>query len=1087
MRSSFKNIKLRTKIAFLGTGSVLITALSLLVVVFWQSRFYYNLAYQEVEGLINSDLDHITQGVYNLVKTENESVQEQVKYNLNIARYILQKNGGVSYSKETQEWLAINQLNNDSFKVKLPRLLIGNLLVGKQANPNRTVAVVDEVTNLVGGTATIFQRMNARGDMMRVATNVLNDKGERAIGTFIPQRNPDGTINPVIKNIMEGKPFFGRAYIVNAWYITAYEPIVGLKGDIVGVLYVGVKQQDIESRVRQVIVNTKIGRTGYVYVLGGKGVKKGHYIISQNGIRDGENIYNVKDSDDKLVIQSIVSKAIALKSGELGTERYRWQNPGEESPRWKIVRLAYYEPWDWVIGTSTYEDELQSYWSLLKQGKVRMVTTMSVAAFFIIVAMSLIGFLIVRTISQPLNRISNTVREIANGDLTQKVEVGSLDEVGQLAIGFNQMVEKLREIMVGLQESEQKYRSIVDNSFEGIFQTTVNGRFVSANPALAVILGYDSVVDLINSVDSIGDQIYLNSEDRDEISQILIKNGEIRERETQLVCKDKSSKWVLINARLILDEHSAPKFFEGFIIDIDQRKKAEQELRQHRDNLEELISERTAELIVARDRAEGATRAKSIFLANMSHELRTPLNSILGFSEILSQIVESPQQQEYLSSIRSSGKTLLDLINSVLDLSKIEAGKLQVVLGHVDIKTMLGEVYGVFKHQCIDKGIDLTIESNPLLPDYIVFDELKLKQILINLTNNAVKFTKNGYVKISALPLHINTNKVDIRIEISDTGPGIPVELQGKVFEAFEQNFDKGNYSGGGTGLGLAITKQLVNLLNGSITLKSELNKGSIFDLVFKDIPIADEKDVSSQDVFIDPSSVHFQKATLLVVDDNTDNRKVISGLLQSYDFEMFEASNGIEALAVLNNNDVQLVFMDIRMPEMDGFEAVRHIRESLLYRNIPVIAVTASAFHEEEQKVLSSGFDDYLRKPVTQYSLICVLFKHLKYEVIEHFSIVESSKEEIDKGVELESLMNAVEQLYPVWEEIRILRPKEAISHFAEQLIDLGKKHKVIFLYEYGKDLMASTQSFNVSKQIKLIDSFSDLRDRIRKMLNNS
>lgn len=1207
-------MKLSAKIALFGTGSVLITVIALLLVVTWQSKYYYRLAYKEVDDLINADLDHITQGIYNLVKTENESVQEQVTYNLNIARYILRKNGDITLSNNYKNWVAVNQLSNISHIVALPNLLIGKISIPKQTSPLQKVDIVDDITNLTGATATIFQRMNPAGDMLRIATNVLTDSGKRAIGTFIPQINPDGSTNPVVSTILDGNSYYGRAYIVNTWYITAYEPIKDLNGKIIGMLYVGVKQKNIESRVRQVIINTRIGKTGYVYVIAGKGNEQGHYIVSQNGERDGENIFEIKDSDGKFIIHSIINKAIQLKPGELGTERYRWQNLDEKSPRWKIARLAYYEPWDWVIGTSAYVDELQNYWTVLNDGRIRMVTIMTIAGLIIILIISLLGFFFVQTFVQPLKDMTIAAKVIAAGDFTQEVKINTRDEVGELAHSFNQMIEKLRMMMNGLQESEKKYKGIIDHSFEGIFQTSLDGRFISANPALASILGFDSVSDLVTSISSLGQQLYVDKDDRESIVSILLEKGEIRDKETRLYCKNKRTKWVTINARLVSNENETPLFFEGFINDINKRKlaeiafneserkfraifdqtfqliglltldgtlveinktaleyigfdkssvigkpfwetpwwthspeiqeqlregirkasngefvryeathiskdgnlmyidyslkpvldefnnvvliipegrditdrkKAEEELKKHRNNLEELIVARTEELIVAKDKAEDATRAKSTFLANMSHELRTPLNSILGFSEILSRKVDNPQHKEYLSSIQSSGRTLLNLINNVLDLSKIEAGKLYVIPSQINVKNMLYEISNIFKPQCLEKGINIIIENSPNLPDFVILDELKLRQILLNVTNNAVKYTAKGQIKISTSMVDRGLDIIDLKIVIRDTGVGIPSEHHSKIFEAFEQETEQGFKLNSGTGLGLAITKQLVELLNGSIHVESEVNTGSTFTILFKDIKVSHDIADENQNFSIDPNTIHFQKATILIVDDNRDNRKVITGLLQNYEFDLLEAVNGEEALKILTNNAVDLLFMDIRMPVMSGYQALQIIKQNPKYSKIPIIAVTASAFYEEEQKILQSGFDGYIRKPVTLLSLLSSLFNHLKYEItatnnslitnIEHLEVI---SETIVTGIENE--------LLPQWEDLRVLRPKRNVILFAERAIEIGKIQHVSALFEYGNDLLSSTKSFNISKQIKLITFFPELINQLKKRVES-
>lgn len=453
MLTFLKDLRLHVKVSLLGAVSVLITAVALVVLAVWQSGQYHELAQREVDKLINADLDHITQGVYNLVRSENDAIQQQIDYNLKGARHIISEAGGISLAAATEPWTAVNQFTGSPTAIQLPRMLVGGKWLGRDTDPAAKAAVVDKMTRLVGETATIFQRMNGTGDMLRVATTVRTVEGKRAIGTYIPAVNPDGAPNPVIAAILQGKTYHGRAYVVNAWYLTAYEPIRDKNGALVGMLYVGVKQESVESLLRQAVLQTNVGTTGYVFVLGGKGGQRGRYIISQQGKRDGEDIGAVRDSTGRPVIQDILATATRLKPGQLATARYRWQNPGDPGERRKIVRLAYFEPWDWVIGTSVYEDELQAYGKVLSGGRVRMTSYMGLAGLALFLLVGLFGVLIARTIARPVNQMKTAVETIIRGDLNQAVAVHSRDEIGTLAQAFNVMTGRLAGTMAALQKS----------------------------------------------------------------------------------------------------------------------------------------------------------------------------------------------------------------------------------------------------------------------------------------------------------------------------------------------------------------------------------------------------------------------------------------------------------------------------------------------------------------------------------------------------------------------------------------------------------------------------------------------------------
>jgi len=417
VRVFWMRLTLSVKVFLFGACVVLITVAALVSLAVWQSGRYNDLAQREVDGLINADLDHITLGIYNLVQTENEAVQQQVDADLNVAQHLLAEAGGVGLATESVSWTAENQLSDERTAIRLPKMLVGGQWLGSNPDPTVETSVVDEVTRLGGESATIFQRMNPRGDMLRVATTVKTTKGLRATGTYIPAINPDGTANPVVASVMSGKTYSGRAYVVNAYYLTAYQPMRDVKGAIVGMLYVGVRLADVEARVRQSILRTPVGRTGYVFVLGGAGKERGRYIISQRGERDGEDIWESRDSDGRPVVQEAIKKAVALKPGELAAERYRWQNPGESAPRWKVVRLAYFRPWDWVIAASVYEDELQSYRATLSGGRQRMTGFMGAAGFAITLIMGLLAaFFAWRTMGR-VRRLTAAVESVTRGSL----------------------------------------------------------------------------------------------------------------------------------------------------------------------------------------------------------------------------------------------------------------------------------------------------------------------------------------------------------------------------------------------------------------------------------------------------------------------------------------------------------------------------------------------------------------------------------------------------------------------------------------------------------------------------------------------
>lgn len=583
-------MKLNVKIALLGVCSVLLTTVALVFLVMWQSAAYSRLAQTEIDSLIDADLDHIASSVYNLVQAENEAIQAQVDGNLKVARHILDQQGGIRLGEEKVSWRAINQFTQDALELDLPKFLLGHQWLGHNRDFHLHTPLVDEVSHLTGETTTVFQRMNERGDMLRVATTVRATDNQRAIGTYIPAVNADGIANPVIATILAGDTYHGRAYVVNDWYLTAYEPIVDETGQLLGMLYVGVRQQAVAARIRHAILQTKVGKTGYVYVLEGQGQSRGQYVISAKGLRDGENIWSIRDPDGRFIIQEIIQQATKLRTDELSTFRYRWQNPGEPAPRWKIVRLAYYAPWDWVIGTSVYEDELQAYSNLLQAGRQRMVRGMIGAACLLILLVGLLSVVVSWTITRPVRQLTTAAKRIIEGDLSQPVEAPGYDEIGILGQTFNHMMSELKTSTENLREREEEFRGIFENALEGLYQSTLEGRFVKANPAFANMLGYQSTQALIEGITDIRHQFYVHPEDRDRLLACLTKEQKLTGFEVECYRRDGSTIWISISAGLRAVGAHGQLVIEGFMTDVTARKEAEEELAASREYLNEIIN-----------------------------------------------------------------------------------------------------------------------------------------------------------------------------------------------------------------------------------------------------------------------------------------------------------------------------------------------------------------------------------------------------------------------------------------------------------------------------------------------------------------
>jgi methyl-accepting chemotaxis protein len=311
----------------------------------------------------------------------------------------------------------------------------------------------------VGGACTVFQRMNDAGEMLRVCTNVRKQDGNRAIGTYIPAVQPDGKPNPVVASLLKGETYVGRAFVVNAWYITAYEPIFDGSKRLIGAIFCGIPQEDIPE-LRQGIMDIVAGKTGYVYIVGGSGDTKGRYVISYQGKRDGESIWDAKDANGELFIQSVVSKAIATKNGQCDFQRYPWQNKGESQARWKMAAVTYFEPWDWVIGVGAYEDDFHGSLARVDHALNRLVWWGMTGGVAALVGCGLLAAFGAHRITQPIIRTVEVMEHVANGDYSRRVDVNTSDETGRLAVATNAAIEATQQAMEQVKQAARREQEL---------------------------------------------------------------------------------------------------------------------------------------------------------------------------------------------------------------------------------------------------------------------------------------------------------------------------------------------------------------------------------------------------------------------------------------------------------------------------------------------------------------------------------------------------------------------------------------------------------------------------------------------------
>ena len=428
----------------------------------------------------------------------------------------------------------------------------------------------------------------------------------------------------------------------------------------------------------------------------------------------------------------------------------------------------------------------------------------------------------------------------------------------------------------------------------------------------------------------------------------------------------------------------------GTHMDISARKQAETELTQHRHHLEELVFDRTVELAESRDAAEAANRAKSTFLANMSHELRTPMNGVMGMTDLALRCATDPKQIDWLKKSQIAAKRLLSVINDILDISQIESERLVLEEKNLSPAETIDGALHVLEAAAQAKGLSLSRDIDPALPDLLCGDATRLHQIVLNFTGNAIKFSERGQITVRASLAEEDSFSVLLRIEVSDQGIGISPEQQARLFHAFTQADGSSSRKYGGNGLGLIISSRLARLMGGDAGVISELGVGSTFWVTVRlrravegqsaEMPSVNAADAT--DPFVTPREVlarDFRGTRVLVVEDDPMNQEVAECLLEAVGLVPVVANNGLEALELARTGSYALILMDMQMQVMNGVEATRAIRQLPGMSAIPILAMTASAFGEDRDVCLAAGMDDHIGKPVDPDPLYETLLRWLK------------------------------------------------------------------------------------------------------------
>ena len=621
----------------------------------------------------------------------------------------------------------------------------------------------------------------------------------------------------------------------------------------------------------------------------------------------------------------------------------------------------------------------------------RVMALMAVLIVLLLVANWIAIRVLARTVTRPLRDLADGVVAVSTGDLDHRIKLKADDEFGEVARSFNRMAETLRtsyasledkvdERTMALRESEARLRANLENTPNVAVQWFDEaGRVIYWNPASELLYGWPAQEALGKTLD----QLILTPGQAAEFLRLL---GEVqasgkpsRPYEALSHTRDRQERWTLSTV-FALPMGEGQLCFACMSVDITARIRAEAELKAHRQHLQRMVEERTRDLASAKEAAESANIAKSAFLANMSHEIRTPLNAISGMAHLVRRQGLTPKQDEQMDKLDKASRHLADLINAILDLSKIEAGKFELADSEVRLEEIAANVQSILQEGVRAKGLEWV----PDLPDHpprLRGDSPRLQQALLNFAANAVKFTEHGRITLRIRVEEESDKDARVRFEVEDTGMGIETEVLSRLFTPFEQADNSTTRKYGGTGLGLVITKKVAQLMGGEAGATSKPGNGSTFwftarlgKAMEEPVPTSTETGTTEADAILRRDHAGRR---ILLVEDEPVNQEVAKFLLEDVGLQVDIATDGVEAKA--KAADYDLILMDMQMPRMNGLEATRAIRALPQHARTPILAMTANAFAEDKGRCLEAGMDDFLTKPVVPGVLFATLLKWLE------------------------------------------------------------------------------------------------------------
>jgi PAS domain S-box-containing protein len=609
-----------------------------------------------------------------------------------------------------------------------------------------------------------------------------------------------------------------------------------------------------------------------------------------------------------------------------------------------------------------------------------------------------------------------------------------------------------------LKQSEIQMKTLINSIPLHIIVTTYSGKILLANPQTLSDYGFDE--NRLSDINML--EFYVEVEQREEVIEEIKLKGRVDKKLVDFRRPDGIHSMLLSITPIVYDNENV---LLSIGVDMSERLKMEEDL------------------VAAKNIAELANKSKSEFLANMSHEIRTPMNAIIGFTELLSEQIQEPRLKTYVSTIQKSSNTLLTLINDILDLSKIEAGKLLINKGPTDIFTLTNEISSMFMMAVRSKKIDFLVEIDENIPHSLLLDEVRVRQVLINIVGNAVKFTEKGFVKLSIAAFNVDEHlsKLDIKFTVTDSGIGIPKDKIEAIFREFEQNDGQDSRKFGGTGLGLSISQRLCHMMGGTISVDSVNGDGSTFEISLYGIDIASivELEHKQENEKIAVNRILFEYAKVLVVDDIEDNRELMVKNFEDTKIEIFTADDGLEGVLKFKEIQPDVIFMDLRMPNMDGYEASKEIKK---ISSVPIIALTASVMEGEFEVQKRKSFDGYLRKPVFRYELFEELSKHVAHTIEDS-----NDKEEREVVLSEKSKLNIVKilkridtEIVPLYEEVLKSNNISDMKVMAEKIHSLAEEYEIEILTKYADDFFEAIDVFDILKIDFLLKSFEEIQEKM-------